>query len=153
MCRILAISLSVHWAVVFAAAAIRSGGMPGDGIRPDAPAVALCVAFALVSVLFAWAAACESFGEGRRDVRRLSLTAAVIMLTAAIAAGRPDGEAAMQLAGLAGTYLLLRFEGEEASEERETDRSSVLAQRIALDAAHISMMARLSGRETNLSES
>lgn len=155
MSRILIASLALHWTVVFGVQAVGAGEAASLTSDPALPAVA-AVAYSLAAAVFLWTALAAWSPEpagGSGEVARLALVIAVPAIVAgagaaAISGGRPQmGVLAMQLAALAATYLVIRFEEEQASMQPSSeDRSGALARRLAVGAAHGSMLSRLAAR-------
>lgn len=154
MQRILITSLSVHWTVVFAFAAFQAAGM-----HPQETAIAamLAVAYALAATLFLWLAL-TAWGRGAGEVDAvagLALAMAALALAAGLildwmAGGAPPLMlAATQVAALGVTHLVIRA-GEPSAVTADGTRglSGAFARRLALSAAHGSMLTRLSRRDT-----
>ena len=152
MQRILITSLSVHWTIVFALAAFQAGGM-----QAEAPATAalLAIAHALVAILFLWLGT-VAWGRkpGETDtVARLAFAVAALVLAAGALVDGLSGQplplamTATQLAVLGVTYLVVGAEDASAGRQAGTEElSGAFARRLALAAAHGSMLTRLSRR-------
>lgn len=153
MQRILIISLSVHWTIMFALAAFQVGALEAEA---PAAAAALASAHALAAMLFLWmATAFWSASPGEAGtVARLAFAVAVLVLAAAALAGGlggrpfPPGATAIQIAALGVTYLVVSVEEAGIAGERPGtgQLSGAFARRLALAAAHGSMLGRLSKR-------
>lgn len=161
MQKILITSLAAYWTVVFAVGACGVAGLSAGIHAPDLFATAMAVAQSLVALLFLWTAfaALGHRDEGVDDVARLALSAAVLVSGAvaveqAVVAGSstPGAASTMQLAALAATYLVIRAEAAERK-PRSVDYSSAVARRLAIGAAHGSMLSRLSRRGPEIVES
>lgn len=144
MPKILIISLSTHWAVVFAHCALAAA--PQFAAPVVAMAAAQATGHALVAALFLWTALAAWAGEDGEGVARLALSVAALVLGAQTILQGPDAMAAIWLAGLAATYLVIRAETAAREEQPAVDWSGEVARRLALAAAHGSMLSRLSRR-------
>ena len=143
MRTILTTSLSVHWMAVFLLLALAAAP---SGDEPLAVAAALATGHALVAALFLWTAI-AAWGGGRCDeVAGLALGVAALVLAMAAALDGAPGGAAMQLAALGVTWLVIRALAAAESEPPAVDWSGEVARRLALGAAHGSMLSRLSRR-------
>lgn len=143
MRKILITSLSVHWTVVFAHSALTAAPQMA---APAAWAAILATGHALVAALFLWTALAAWAGEEGGDVARLALSVAALVLGVQTILQGQDAMAAMSLAALAATYLVVRAEAAAREEQPAVDWSGEVARRLALAAAHGSMLSRLSQR-------
>lgn len=155
MPRILIASLALHWTVMFAVQVIRAGEAASVASGAAIPAVA-AVAYSLAAALFLWTALAawgREQADGSGEIARLALVVAVSAIAVGagvtvVSGGAPEIHAlAMQLAALVATYLVIRFEEAEAAMQPEPeDRSGALARRLAVGAAHGTMLSRLAAR-------
>lgn len=162
MQKILITSLAAYWTIVFAVGAFGAAGLSAYVHAPGLLDTALAVGQALVALLFCWTALAASShtDDATRDVARLAIGAAVLVCAAlaareAAAAGMlVDSKAyAMQVAGLAATYLVMHVEAVAERKPRSVDYSNAVARRLAVGAAHGSMLSRLSRRGPEIAES
>ena len=143
MRKILIASLSVHWTVVFALAAFSAAPVDAAAILP---AVGFATAHGLVAALFLWSALAALCDERCDGIAALAIAVAAPVLAAGIAVSGMQGAAAMQMAALAATWLVIRAETPPEPAVRVVDRSGEVARRLAIGAAHGSMLSRLSRR-------
>ena len=153
MQRILITNLSVHWTIVFAFAAFQAAG-----IHEQQPvfAATLAVANALAATIFVWMAF-TAWGREAVEIEavaRLALSVAALVLAGGLLVEWASGAvpslmlAATQIAALGVTYLVARADDEPAKIAAGTeDLSGAFARRLALSAAHGSMLTRLSRRD------
>ena len=162
MQKILITSLAAYWTIVFAVGACGVAGLSAGIHAPDLFDTAMAVAQALVALLFLWTAfaALGHRDEGVDDVARLALSAAVLVSGAvaveqAVVGGfsTPGAASTMQLAALAATYLVVSVDTATEREPRSVDYSRAVARRLAIGAAHGSMLSRLSRRGPEIVES
>lgn len=147
MRKILLVSLSVHWTVVFALSAFSAAPAVAG---PLLPAAVLATGHGLAAALFLWTAL-TAWGEGRCDeIAAVAVAVAALALAASVvASGTVPGigdVAAMQIAALGATWLVIRAEAQHQPEPPVFDWSGEVARRLALGAAHGSMLSRLSRR-------
>lgn len=176
MTRILTIALSVYWAVLFSgqAAAIVGlhAGLKFNGgeavlaaftvpyILKDAGMIVNLVlggTFALTATLFVWSAGLSAIGQmpGQRtdDITSKAIALGVLSTTIALVLGMSSASAALfqtiglQIAGLAGTFAAIAGSRIVDTESYPESDRVVSARVLALNAAHSSMLARLSGRD------
>lgn len=141
--KILLVSLSVHWTVVFALSALSAA--PAEA-GPLLPAAALAIGYGLAAALFLWAALAAWGGERCDEIAALAVASAALVLAASVAVSGIAGAAAMQVAALGVTWLVIRAEASHEPAPPPADRSGEVARRLALGAAHGSMLSRLSQR-------
>ena len=159
MQRVLTISFSACWSVVFGVAAAGIADAPL--LAEDVGLVArwgLPIVHAIAALLFLWAAAsacskqASDSGESL-EIARSATTCGVVALILVMLAGgsghtsQPILLACVQLAGLGATYLVIRQEEAEPIRQANEPDGSRTARRLALVAAHDSMLTRLSGRD------
>lgn len=166
----------VYWMAAFALMAAQAvshpAGLdlfPGSGVAPivleagkamnHGVSTALSIAFGLVATLFLWTLltavlASEDYPGGYDEVASIAFGGAVLMVTVALVVtalrgeGGVQGAGAFQLAALMASYVAViaerrAFAAPKASEE---DTLRATARRMALGAAHSSMLTRLVGR-------
>ncbi|TYR33779.1 hypothetical protein FY036_06945 [Mesorhizobium microcysteis] len=165
MHKILITSLSVYWTVVFALAASGAGTLSAAGLEQAGLGDAtLAIANALVAALFLWTAIATwarvpgAPSGGYDDVARVAFTAASLVLSAAALVEGLGGEQVspmigIKFAALAASYLVIRME-ERAGEQEPAvvDYSYAVARRLAVGAAHGSMLSRLTRRGPDTAE-
>lgn len=165
--------LAAHWAVVFGllAAACVVGGANGASLAFNLLGVdtagmfyvtgasasgALSLAFALVAVLFAWALVhalfAQSDAEGEQ-VTRMAFGGAACALSLVLVVGALSGShgvlpsIAITLAALLASYLAAAAEYRAAPAVADkVDDARSAARLLAAEAAHNSMLTRLTGR-------
>lgn len=165
--------LALHWAVAFAlltvacmigqrpdaslAMALLGVSAEPAGALQGAPLAAfLSVAFAMVALLFAWmlvAALVAEDADGEPIARRAFAGAAgvlslVLIVGAAEGASGALPAVAVTLAALMGSYLAVRAEHRAVAERQPAEGDDVrsAARMMAAEAAHNSMLTRLTGR-------
>jgi hypothetical protein len=155
MHRILVTVVSLYWFQGFALRAADAAGLGGAWL-PEvwSTATLASLAFALVAALFLWAAI-ASFGgpeEGTADVVAMATCAAIVTLAVVAPAtgqgpgGNLSAELGVHVSALCATWLVARVADSSTESRSAEDRSTGQARRMAADAAHGSMLARLSGR-------
>jgi hypothetical protein len=159
MQRVLTISFSACWSVVFGVTAAGIAAAPF--VTEDVGLVAhwgLPIVHAIAALLFLWAAAsaclkqASDSGESL-EIARSATTCGVVALILVMLSGasghaqQPILLACVQLAGLGATYLVIRQEEAEPMRPADEPDGSHSAHRLALVAAHDSMLTRLSGRD------
>ena len=150
MHRFFVTSLSIYWAVVFGLGAL--GVLPHSiGVPIAVPAV-LAVGHALVCALFSWNAVAVLVTDPHAgsNTGSVAFACAALMLTLdlmvdAVTASQPLDAGAIQIAALGVTWLVVRGEGGEQKSPSK-DYSSLVARRLAVGAAHGTMLTRLSRR-------
>ena len=165
MRRILTISLSAHWTAVFAIMAAKAAMARAPGAEGLAWLVppALAIGHGVIAALFLWTVVAAIGGRreegGAAAIARPAFAAATFVLTLGVVAAyagigpQSISLAAVQLAALGATYLVVRMEDAEAGRPVEQpDYSHAVARRMAAGAAHSSMLTRLSGRRPNVLE-
>lgn len=142
--KILVASLSVHWMVIFALAAFSAAP---EGAGPLLTPALLATGYGLVATLFLWTAIAAWGGSRCDEIAALAVAVAALVLAAAVSISGMEGATAMQIAALGATYLVIRAEAQTEPPPATIDWSGEMARRLALGAAHGSMLSRLSQRE------
>lgn len=177
MTRILTFSLSLYWAVFFACHATAIVVSLGEGVAlgsaflqagfpglleqtSGSPGLflGLAGAFALSAALFLWSmmaalALPAERASHLRDISGKAVALGGVSITFVFAVGVSNPSAALFqsstlcIAGLAGTYAAIAA-ARLADNELETDRDGATSARVmALNAAHNSLLTRISGRD------
>jgi len=156
MRNVLTICLSGHWAVVFALSAAQAAA----GASHSAGLAAVATGEMLAATLFSWAAVAAwarraKVSDDVADIARAAIGVGGLMLAlGAVVHGRLDGtaaalsETAIPLAALGVSFLVMRAEqGRGAEEPAAESESRAQARRLAVAAAHGTLLSRLSRRE------
>lgn len=162
--------LALHWAVVFALLAFVSiggldgvlatfGAVRGGSLRLDGALVTipLASAFLVVAALFCWALIEINLGEGEHSaesVFKIGFVAAGSIFLLILVYGTARGVGGLfllsgvYLAALAASYLAVLGEGLAAAQPRALPvaASRTVVQAMARNAAHASLLSRISGR-------
>lgn len=166
----------VYWMAAFALMAAQAVShpvglevFPGSGVAPivleagkamnHGVSTAFSIAFGLVATLFLWTfltavLAAEDYPGGYEEVASIAFGGAVLMVTIALVVSAARGEGgvqgagAFQLAALMASYVAVIAERRAfaAPKTPEADPFRAAARRMALGAAHSSMLTRLVGR-------
>lgn len=161
MHRTVSFCLMVHWAVIFSAMALSGAALVGGAA--DGPGIVGVSLQMTVGALFAWAALGQAAARGSDafDPAAIAVAGAVLLVAAGAGAGAFTAsgsgltEAGVHLAALAVTYLVVATGAEPARAPEQVarpDRSRSIAQRKAIEAAHGSMLQKISGRRSLATE-
>lgn len=154
MHRILVSVVCTYWIVGFAFRAAEIAGFGGT-LPPDAWSVATLASIAcmVAAALFCWLAIVDLDGvdDGAADIGGLAVSTGIVtlMLTAGLRGmpfGQLSSELGVHIAALCVTYLVVRPTRGASVLSPDVDGSREQARRMAIGAAHGSMLSRFSRR-------
>ena len=156
MPRVLLSVVCAYWVAGFVVQATDAAGLVNGHRFPEFLSAAAVAAFACTAVaaLFLWTLMASLLGD-EDDLGDLAAHAAsaalvtlavIVPIAGGLRPGQLSAEVAVHLSALCATWLVARMSGSAGRTAERMDPSTVRARRLASEAAHRSMLTRLSRR-------